>query len=66
MSQNVILNGEPSTFLILLEPHGDLFLVVQYLKFASDMEDVKSLLIKFAVDKDWGSDKYDEEYRSLM
>lgn len=52
MSQNVILNGELSTLLILLEPHGDLFLFVQYLKFASDMEDIKSLLIKFAVDKD--------------
>jgi len=52
MSQNVILNREPSTLLILLELHGGLFLVVQYLKFASDMEDIKSLLIKFAVDKD--------------
>ena len=66
MSQNVILNREPSTLLILLELHGGLFLVVQYLKFASDMEDIKSLLIKFAVDKDWGSGKYNKEYRSLM
>lgn len=44
--------GEPSSCATLLEPHGDLFLIVQYLIFASDVEDIKSLLIKFAVDKD--------------
>lgn len=52
MSQNVILNGKSPTLLISLDLSGDLFLVVQYVKFASDTEDIKSLLIKFAVDKD--------------
>lgn len=52
VSQNTILNGEPSSRMILLECCGDLFLIVQYFIFARGMKDIKSLLIKFSVDKD--------------
>lgn len=44
------------------EAQGGPFLVVQYSKAFSYMEDIKSLLIKFAVDKDGQSGYYDEEY----
>lgn len=55
--QNTILNREPSICMILLECLRDLFLIVQYLIFARGTEDIKSLLIKFSVDKDWGNSK---------